>query len=133
MIKPKSLQQRLILFLLLPVAASLVTMGIIGFVYARNSLLTQWREAAILKLQRAAHDVDMRLSRPKEWLKMYNKTAGEHFDQHTQEWILTQLKELEGVVRVSFTRRQAQPAVDVLHLHGKDHMSQGPQQDMMGG
>ncbi len=64
---------------------------------------------------------------------MFNKTAGEHFDQHTQEWILTQLKELEGVVRVSFTRGQAQPAEDVLHLHGKDRMGQGPQQDMMGG
>lgn len=133
MIKVKSLQQRLMLFLLLPVAALLVAMGIMGFVYARNSLLTEWREAAILKLQRAAHDVDMRLSRPKEWLEMYNKTAGEHFDQHTQEWILAQLKELEGVERVSFTRGQAQPAEDVLHLHGKDHMGQGPQQDMMGG
>ena len=133
MIKVKSLQQRLMLFLLLPVAALLVAMGIMGFVYARNSLLTEWREAAILKLQRAAHDVDMRLNRPKEWLEMYNKTAGEHFDQHTQEWILAQLKELEGVERVSFTRGQAQPAEDVLHLHGKDHMGQGPQQDMMGG
>lgn len=133
MIKVRSLQQRLMLFLLLPVAALLVAMGIMGFVYARNSLLTEWREAAILKLQRAAHDVDMRLNRPKEWLEMYNKTAGEHFDQHTQEWIVAQLKELEGVERVSFTRGQAQPAEDVLQLPGKDHMGQGPQQDMMGG
>ncbi len=133
MIKVKSLQQRLMLFLLLPVAALLIAMGIMGFVYARNSLLTEWREAAILKLQRAAHDVDMRLSRPKKWLEMYNRTGGEHFDQHTQEWILAQLKELEGVERVSFTRGQAQPAEDILHLHGKDQMGQGPQQDMMGG
>ena len=66
MIRIKSLQQRLMLFLFLPVAALLISMGIIGFVYARNSLLKEWREAAVLKLQRAAHQVDMRLSRPAE-------------------------------------------------------------------
>jgi hypothetical protein len=75
MLKIRSLQQRLVLFLLLPVAMLLLGMGIVGFIYARNTLLTQWREAAILKLQRAAHDVDMRLSRPKEWLQMYNDTG----------------------------------------------------------
>ena len=64
MIRIKSLQQRLMLFLFLPVAALLIGMGMIGFVYARNSLLKEWREAAVLKLQRAAHEVDMRLSRP---------------------------------------------------------------------
>ncbi|MDH3555985.1 MAG: hypothetical protein OES18_09075, partial [Deltaproteobacteria bacterium] len=83
MIRIKSLQQRLMLFLFLPVAALLIGMGMIGFVYARNSLLTQWREAAVLKLQRAAHEVDMRLSRPLKWLEMYNDTGGEHFDEHT--------------------------------------------------
>ena len=60
MLKIRSLQQRLVLFLLLPVAALLLGMGIVGFIYARNSLLRQWSEAAVLKLQRAAHDVDMR-------------------------------------------------------------------------
>jgi hypothetical protein len=63
------------LFLFLPVAALLIGMGMIGFVYARNSLLTQWRDAAVLKLQRAAHEVDMRLSRPLKWLEMYNNAA----------------------------------------------------------
>jgi sigma-B regulation protein RsbU (phosphoserine phosphatase) len=91
-----SLQQRFMLLLLLPVAALLLGMGIFGFIHARNSLLTQWREAAVLKLQRAAHDVDMRLSRPLQWLEMYNKTGGEHFDEHTQEWILEQLGQVEG-------------------------------------
>lgn len=53
MTKPKSLQQCLVLFLLLPVAMLLFGMGVYGFIYARNSLLTQWKEAAILKLQRS--------------------------------------------------------------------------------
>jgi sigma-B regulation protein RsbU (phosphoserine phosphatase) len=132
MLKIRSLQQRLVLFLLLPVATLLLGMGIVGFIYARNSLLTQWREAAILKLQRAAHDVDMRLSRPKEWLQMYNDTGGEHYDQHTQEWILDQLRQLKGVERVTLTGVDEEPAKDVLHLHREDHASRGSEEHMVG-
>jgi sigma-B regulation protein RsbU (phosphoserine phosphatase) len=130
MIRIKSLQQRFMLLLLLPVAALLLGMGILGFIYARNTLLNQWREAAILKLQRAAHDVDMRLSRPLEYLEMYNKTGGEHFDEHTQEWILEQLKQVQGVERVSLTRVDAQASGPMLHMHREGHSGEMP---MMGG
>ena len=50
MIRPKSLQQRLSLFMILPVALLLVGMGIASFIYARDALLSQWQEAAVLKL-----------------------------------------------------------------------------------
>jgi len=113
------------LFLFLPVAALLIGMGMIGFVYARNSLLTQWREAAVLKLQRAAHDVDMRLSRPLRWLEMYNNTGGEHFDEHTQEWILEQLRQLQGVVKVELDRVDEERDEPMLHMHLQHHGSQG--------
>ncbi|MCG6915922.1 MAG: SpoIIE family protein phosphatase [Deltaproteobacteria bacterium] len=125
MIRIKSLQQRLMLFLFLPVAALLIGMGAIGFVYAKNSLLTQWREAAVLKLQRAAHDVDMRLSRPLKWLEMYNDTGGEHFDEHTQEWILEQLRQQEGVVRVELERIDDEGPEPMLHMHMQHHGAQG--------
>jgi sigma-B regulation protein RsbU (phosphoserine phosphatase) len=118
------------LFLFLPVAALLIGMGMIGFVYARNSLLTQWREAAVLKLQRAAHEVDMRLSRPLKWLEMYNNTGGEHFDEHTQEWILEQLGQVAGVERVSLTRADEQASGPMLHMHRERHTGKG---QMMGG
>ncbi|UCE81661.1 MAG: SpoIIE family protein phosphatase [Deltaproteobacteria bacterium] len=131
MIKVKSLQQRLVLFLLLPVAALLLGMGIVGFFYARKNLLTQWREAAVLKLQRAAHDVDMRLSLPREWLELYNKTGGEHFSEHTQEWIIEQLRQQKGVERVQLLRADEQPNEDMLHLHPDQHM--GRESPMMGG
>jgi sigma-B regulation protein RsbU (phosphoserine phosphatase) len=52
MIKLSGLQQRLALYMFLPVALLLAGMGIAGFVYARNSLITEWGEAANLKLQR---------------------------------------------------------------------------------
>ncbi|MDH3559073.1 MAG: SpoIIE family protein phosphatase [Deltaproteobacteria bacterium] len=125
MIRIKSLQQRLMLFLFLPVAVLLIGMGMIGFFYARNSLLTQWREAAVLKLQRAAHEVDMRLSRPLKWLEMYNNTGGEHFDEHTQEWILEQLRQLEGVVRVELDRVDEERDDPMVHMHREQHGAQG--------
>jgi sigma-B regulation protein RsbU (phosphoserine phosphatase) len=113
------------LFLFLPVAALLIGMGIIGFVYARNTLLTQWREAAVLKMQRAAHEVDMRLERPLKWLEMYNNTGGEHFDEHTQEWILEQLRQLEGVEKVKLGGVDAERDDPMLHMHRQHHAGQG--------
>ena len=101
MLRPRSLQQRLSLFMILPVALLLIAMGFIGFIYARDSLVNQWREAAILKLQRAAHQVDMRLSRTKVWIRMFHKTAGEKYPDSIHLWVLGQLKDLEGVARVN--------------------------------
>ena len=101
MLRPRSLQQRLSLFMFLPVALLLIAMGFVGFIYARDSLVNQWREAAILKLQRAAHQVDMRLSRTKTWIQMFHKTAGEKYPDYIHLWVVEQLKDLEGVARVN--------------------------------
>jgi len=103
MIRPKSLQQRLAIFVLFPVSLLLIGMGFAGFIYARNSLLAQWNEAAILKMQRAAHSVDMRLDRTKKWIKMLDG-AGESQDPDlVYSWIVDQLKKSEGVSRVKLT------------------------------
>ncbi len=92
------------MFMLLPVAVLLVSMGYVGFIYARNRLFEQWRETVILELQQEAHKVDMRLSRPKQWIQMFNKSSGKGMgDHHVQEWVADQLKELEGVARVNLT------------------------------
>jgi sigma-B regulation protein RsbU (phosphoserine phosphatase) len=103
MIRPKSLQQRLAIFVLFPVALLLLGMGFAGFIYARNSLLAQWREAAVLKLQRAAHGVDMRLDRTKKWIGMLNEAGGSQDPDHVYSWVVDQLKKSEGVSRVDLT------------------------------
>jgi len=100
MISPKSLQQRLAIFVLFPVAVLLLGMGFAGFVYARNSLLAQWKEAAILKLQRAAHSVDMRLDRTKKWIGMLDEAGGSQDPDHVYNWVVDQLKKSDGVARV---------------------------------
>jgi hypothetical protein len=101
MMKLKGLQQRLAIFMFLPVALLLIGMGVAGFIYSRDSLLAQWGEAATLKLQRAAHEVDMRLSRAKEWLKMFHTTGDNPYAPYYHELIIEQLQGLEGVARVN--------------------------------
>ncbi len=100
MIGPKTLQQRLMLFLILPVTLLLLSMGTVVFIYSKNSLLDQWREAGILKLQRAAHTIDMRLEQPKEWMKMFLETGGSADVQAVQEMILNRIESTEGVAWV---------------------------------
>ena len=100
MIHPKSLQQRISLFLILPVAFLLILMGIAGFIYARNLLLSEWREASVLKLQRAAHQVDMRLARVKDWIRIFHRTSGSYETDQLHDLAIEELEQQEGVDRV---------------------------------
>jgi len=115
--KVKSLQQRLVFFLLLPAAFLLFLMAFTGFLYARKIMLGQWREAAIVKLQRAAHNIDMRLSRPIEWIEMFHKTGGERGEYTLQNWILNQLEELEGVTKVHLQWQRQRRMTPGMHHH----------------
>lgn len=103
MFKISRLQLRLAVFMFLPVAVLLIGMGFAGFIYARNSLLAEWSEAATLKLQRTAHEVDMRLSRAKEWLKMFHTTGDDPYAVYYHDLIIEQLQKVEGVVRVNLS------------------------------
>ena len=103
MIRPKSLQQRVAIFVLLPVALLLIGMGFVGFIYARNTLLSQWEEAAILKLQRAAHEIDMRLARTKNWIQFFNEESLTQKTSLPYFWAIEQLKLQENVDHVHLT------------------------------
>ncbi len=96
----KSLNQRLALFLLLPVAGLLFLTGFVGFIFARSVVWDQWKEASILKLQRAAHYIDMRLSRPIVLINMFHNAGEVQGGLAIQEWLLDQLRAMDGVSRV---------------------------------
>ena len=117
----RSLQQRYSMFMLLPVGILLLSMGLAGFVYARNRLLTQWGEATILKLQRAAHHVDMRLSSPKQMLKMFHDSAGLPHAAHIQGLILEELNKLEWVAHVNLNWLK-EPDDSTVHIEIYHHM-----------
>ena len=100
---PASLQQRFTILLIIPVTLLLVIMGVAGFFYARDLLLDQWREAAILKLQRAAHEVDMRLGRVKESIQIIHEDPGHLYSEAFHAWALEHLSKQEGVADVTIT------------------------------
>ncbi|MDP2647236.1 MAG: SpoIIE family protein phosphatase [Desulfobacterales bacterium] len=102
MMRLKSLQQRYSIFILLPVAFILFGIGFAGFTYIRKLLLSHWGEATLRQLQLAAHQVDMRLSWPKEMMQMLNKPGG--MPPAKIRLILDQIQELEWVARVDLSR-----------------------------
>jgi len=123
MLRPRTLQQRFVLFLLLPVAVLLSGIGLAGFFYAEGALLEEFREATILKLQRMAHEVDMRLGKPKRWLEMFGEAAGELQAGQARQWLLERLRALPGVVRVEAV---LPPGGESEPRHGGPGMGRGP-------
>ena len=119
MIMIKTLKQRLALFLILPVALILFITGFFGFVYVKQIMLDEWRESAVLKLQRAAHQIDMRLGRPIELMEMFQKTVGSRERVQTREWLLDQLKEMEGVTEVNLNWTEERIESPLMMRHGQ--------------
>ena len=85
------------MFLLLPLVTLLLGAGVLSFFYARNIMVEQWEEAAILKLQRAAHDIDMRLYRPIQLVEILNTSGGINNDAVHRKLLFDQLENLVGV------------------------------------
>lgn len=100
-------------FLILPTALLLFAMGFAGFLYARNLLVDQWRQTAVLRLERAAHYMDMRLARVAEWIDLFDEAADDPGGEDTRKFILSRLENLQGVISVRLVQnpepRGAQP------------------------
>lgn len=101
--QPRSLQQRNLLFLMLPTLLVLLVMAVGSLLLVRTAMLSQWEQAAIARMQTAAHQVDMRLMRPKRLLMLFQEQTGEHYNRHISEFLIERLKNLEGVVEVKLS------------------------------
>ena len=86
--------------MILPVAVFLAAIGVVGYFYIRGSLYQEWQEAAILRLERAAHYMDMRLGEPLQWIQSLANTGGDRRGTDNQNWILKKLREQPGVSQV---------------------------------
>jgi hypothetical protein len=95
------------LFLILPVTALMVVMGVAGFFYTRDLLLDQWHEAALPKLQRAAHQMGMHLAGIKESIRLFHETSGAQYDESFHAWALECLSRREGVIDVKLSWKKA--------------------------
>lgn len=100
MFRFKTLQRQLLVSLLLPVGLLLLGVGFLGFLYARQNLLEEWQESAVLRLERAAHFLDMRLSQPLTWMESFSQVSPGPHRLDTQTWILEHLRKLPAVKEV---------------------------------
>jgi len=98
--KTTSLQRRIAIYLLFPMFVLLLGMGGAGFLFAGKTLLDQWGETAVAKLQATAHRIDMRLGRPKEMLLLLAGNNGAGGSAAARRFIIEHLRELPGVVQV---------------------------------
>jgi hypothetical protein len=128
MIQPRSLQQRYSIFLIMPVVLLMFFIGFAGFFYARNLILSQWQEAAVLKLQRAAHQVDMHLASVKELIGIFHLAPEGQDGSRLQFWAIEQLKRQTGVDHVNLTWTNNQASHDDLsndQMHFGSRSSRG--------
>lgn len=102
----RSLKTRLFVFLILPALLFLAGAGVLGYVYIRQALLQEWREAATLRMERAAHQMDMRLQNTKEWLQLLVAAPSSPGGEKIQAWILEMLRQQPGVRQVNLIWRR---------------------------
>jgi adenylate cyclase len=92
-----SLQTRFLVFLLLPVTLILLGAGYASLNYARSALQEQWTSAVQLRLEKTAHQIQMRLDEKKELMELVAKAEGIPNGGITQTFLLQRLQDLPGV------------------------------------
>jgi len=116
--KINSLRKRIGLLLLLPVGVLLLLIGSFGFLYMKQILLDEWRDASIVKLGRAAHQIDMRLDRVINWIRMFHEASESRGGPLIQNWVLDQIREMDGVTRVELTWNEGVPQSMPMPMRG---------------
>jgi adenylate cyclase len=91
------------ILLLLPAFLSIFSGGLISFLYTRDTMLKQWNESAILKLQRADHILDMRIAKPINMVDLFYQTNPVGDVRQSQKKLIQRIAGLESMVRVGFT------------------------------
>jgi len=123
MFHPKSLQQRTVVFILAPIFLLLTLAGWFGYQAVRKVLLDQWSETAQAKLERAAHNIDMELNRPKQLLFLLEGLTPQYATGSIRNFIIDQVKNVDGVVKVKVDWPQTIPQEGIWFMR----------HDMMGG
>jgi adenylate cyclase len=103
MIKMKSLQKKMIVFVVLPVAVILSSVGIAGFFYIRAGLSNLWQQVAVLQMERAAHRLETRLNSSINLIESFARAGHEPAAGEIQEWIFRELQRQDGVGLVRLT------------------------------
>ena len=103
----KTLQRRLIVLLVVPVTLFLMILGVFGYRFIQGILFKEWQEIAILRLERAAHQMDMKLHEQMEWMEAFARAGKDSQGAEIQRWLLQQIKSQAGVSHVSLNWEKA--------------------------
>lgn len=103
----KSLERRLIALLVLPVTLFLLVIGVFGYRFIQGLLFKEWQEIAILRLERAAHQLDMRLHAQMQWMETFARAGQDPRGQEIQRWLLQQITSQPGVSQVNLSWEKA--------------------------
>ena len=126
-IQPRSLQQRTLIFVLVPTFLLIMGMSIGGYIFVRNILLNQWGETAIAELQRTAHQIDMRMRRPKDLLQLLQNDGNISVNSQVFNYVLEKTEALNGVVAVEIEWPEKDTSTDkpsgrgMSSMMGRDH------------
>ena len=99
----KTLQRRLIFLLIVPLTLFLLGFGFFGYRFIQGLLFKEWQEVAILRLERAAHQMDMKLHEQMEWMELFARAGQDSQGNDIQRWLLQQKKDQPGVHQVNVT------------------------------
>ncbi|MEJ2718527.1 MAG: adenylate/guanylate cyclase domain-containing protein [Deltaproteobacteria bacterium] len=92
-----SLQRRFLISLLIPVTLVVLVISVVSFMYARTYLLDQWESTAMLKLEKTAHQIQMRLAGKKEFIELIVEADGIPNGTLTQAFLAGRLAQQPGV------------------------------------
>jgi adenylate cyclase len=92
-----SLQRRFFLLLLLPVALILIATALAGFFWARSHLMEEWQVSTSLVLDKAVHQISMRLDEKLELIRLIGKAEEIPGSGVTSAFLIQELARQEGV------------------------------------
>ncbi|MFZ0052566.1 MAG: hypothetical protein WAK96_12395, partial [Desulfobaccales bacterium] len=106
----KTLERRLIVLLVVPVTLFLLNLGVAGYRFTSGLLFKEWQDTAVLRLERAAHQMDMRLDGQIKWMEEFARAGQAPQGKEIQSWLLRQEETQAGVVQVNLTwKKTAEP------------------------
>lgn len=116
--------------LLLPVTVILLAVGLGGFVYLQRYLLDQWMASAQLKLEKAAHEIRMRLDEKLQLMDLIVRLESLPNETNSRDFFMDQLRQKAGVRSVELKpgelHAQMRPQARGAFLHNHSTMSKGP-------
>lgn len=96
-VQPKSLQQRTLLYAILPTFILLITLSLVGFLFVRNVLINQWGETIVSRLGRSADLIETKLLEPKKLLMLLQNGTNSSVNRQLVNNVANQIREFDIV------------------------------------